>query len=125
MEFGCCAYEGADAKGPAGWNIINWDKDIPEVKEEYSRNEDVQANYIKELLDIFEAEEVFASFVFTFVTYNYIHHSEPKYDLDLGSFGIVKALPPEVPGYAPALHWLPKKAFYELADYNKRHEANL
>lgn len=115
-EFGCCTYKGADDKGAMGWAIVDWKKDNPELKSDFLRDEEIQAKYILELLSIFDKEKVFAGFVFTFITNNYIYNDNPKYDLDMASFGIVKVLERDNIGYK-GLHWTPKRAFFELGNY--------
>lgn len=119
MEFGCCAYKGADDKGAIGWAIVNWQKDKPELKGEYTRDESVQANYLADLLSIFEAEKVAGTFVFNFGFANYLHSDIPKYDLDMASYGVVKMLPADKqPGYK-GLQWQPKEAFSRVAAWYK------
>ena len=114
MEFGCCTYRGAEDKGAMGWAIVDWKKDKPELKGDYIRDEDVQAEYLVDTLKLLEGEDVYAAFPFTFVTYNYPHNADPRYDLDIASYGIVKAV---CNGGHKGLNWLPKKAFYVLAAY--------
>lgn len=114
MEFGCCAYKGADDKGAMGWAIVDWKKERPELKETFTRNEKVQAGYLSELLAIFNNEQLEGAFIFTFITPNYIHRDDPKYDLDMASYGIVKALENGRTGYKD-LPWQPKLAFFEIA----------
>jgi hypothetical protein len=121
MEFGCCTYKGAEDRGVIGWNIVDWKKNIPELKGNYIRDEEVQARYLLELLKIFEDEKVFAAFAFTFVFYNYAYHKEPKFDLDMASYGIVKALPNSEHGTYQGLPWMPKRAFFELGRYYANH----
>jgi hypothetical protein len=120
MEFGCCTYLGADDKGAMGWAIVDWTKDIPELKDNYIRDEATQAKYLLELLNIFEAEKVPAAFAFTFISGNYVHDDDPQYDLDMAAFGIVKVIRNKT-GNQPELNWLPKKAFFELGEYYKMH----
>ncbi|HEY4327778.1 MAG TPA: hypothetical protein VGN20_27600 [Mucilaginibacter sp.] len=119
-EFGCCTYKGADDKGAMGWAIVDWKKDKPELKGSYVRDEDTQAAYLLELLDVFEKEKVFGAFVFTFLFENYIYDDDAKYDLDMASYGIVKAIPYIKSGYSENLPWIPKKAFYALGEYFRK-----
>ena len=121
MEFGCCTYKGAEDKGAMGWAIVDWKKDRPELKGSYIRDEEVQANYLLELLNIFETENVYAVFVFTFISANYIHDDNPRYDLDMASYGVVKAINNNEQGYDQNLAWIPKRAFFELANFYKNH----
>ena len=122
LEFGCCAYEGAEDKGAMAWAIVDW-KDQPELKGNFVRDEEIQSKNISELLNIFENEKIPGAFVFTFITHNYVYNDNPKYDLDMASFGIVKAMPPGKDGYYQGLSWLPKKAFFELGKlYSGQHD---
>ncbi len=116
-EFGCCAYKGAEDKGAMAWAIVDWKKEKPELKGDYIRDEQVQSKNILELLDIFENEKVSGAFVFTFISYNYVYNEKPAYDLDMASYGIVKAMPYSKDGYYQNLLWLPKLAFFELGKY--------
>jgi hypothetical protein len=52
-----------------------------------------------------------------FNSYNYLYNEDAQYDLDMAAYGIVKSLPENKPGYQGNLPWLPKTAFYKLANY--------
>ena len=69
-EFGCCTYQRAEAKGAAGWGIIDTSSTRRTVKEGFRRSEDTQAQYLGELLDLFQQEPIEGSFVFNFASYN-------------------------------------------------------
>jgi hypothetical protein len=116
-EFGCCTYAGADEKGAVGWAIVDWKKEIPELKGNYTRDESVQSKYLVELLDIFEKEEVAGAFVFSFISYNYQYNEDPRYDLDIASYGIVRSMPDTGPRYYEDMPWIPKQAFYAVGNY--------
>jgi len=121
-EFGCCPYRGAEDKGGLGWAIVNWNTTPPQLNGTYVRDEVTQANYIADLLNIFEANHVEGAFVFTFVNpapYN----PDPRYDLDMASYGVVKTLPDRKGQTYPDMNWEPKRAFGTLADYYASHEA--
>lgn len=120
-EFGCCAYKGADDKGAMGWSIVDWRSDIPRLNSAYTRDEDVQSKYLLELLNDFENENVFAAFVFTFVSYNYVYDDNPQYDLDMASYGIAKSMKDTGKEYYQGLPWMPKQAFFDLGQYYKNH----
>lgn len=62
------------------------------LKGEYVRDEDEQATYLREVLEVFEAEGVDNAFVNTFARYDLPHRSTPREDFDLASFGVVKVL---------------------------------
>jgi hypothetical protein len=54
-EFGCAAHRGAAAKGPNGDDIVDWSTDTPTLTGAPIRDEQVQAEYIDELLDLPQA----------------------------------------------------------------------
>lgn len=108
-EFGCCCYEGAELAGGDGYDIIDWEKPVPELKGAYVRSERVQADYIGKLLGIFEAEAIHGAFVWTFIEES-PYSADPRFDYDMACYGIVKFVPTEAdPG-----RWEPKLAFAEL-----------
>jgi hypothetical protein len=116
-EFGCCTYRGAEDKGAMGWNIVDWKQARPLLKGNFIKDESAQANYLIELLEIFNSEDISGAFVFTFISYNYLYNDDPQYDLDMAAYGIVKSLPENMSGYQGKLPWLPKTAFYKLGNY--------
>lgn len=117
MEFGCCTYRGAADKGAMGWAIVDWTKAKPELKGSFIRDEEEQAGYLIELLDISQAEDIFAVFVFTFMTGNYIYNDNHQFDLDMASYGIVKVISDRSIGFEKKMPWIPKLAFYGLGNY--------
>ena len=84
---------------------------------DYVRDEQEQATYLHELLDIFTTEGVDAAFVCTFVCYGLPHRSDPREDLDMASWGVVKILENRLGDIYPDMPWEPKAAFTILADY--------
>jgi len=119
-EFGCCAYKGAQDKGAMGWAIVDWDKNRPQLKGDYTRDERVQANYLTDCLGIFKNEKVDGAFAFTFATYNYIQADNPQFDIDMASYGVVKMLPEDKqPGYE-GMSWARKEAFFTLGELYKK-----
>ena len=116
-EFGCCTYQGAEAKGAAGWSIVDTSSERRKVKDGFLRSEDTQAHYLGELLDIFRQEPIEGSFVFNFASYNLPSDENPEFDLDMASYGIVKVLPDGEKGTTyPDMPWEPKKAFRIVAE---------
>ena len=103
-----------------GWAIVDWKKEKPELKGDYTRSESTQSKNILELLNIFEKEKVYATFVFTFVTYNYVHHENYRYDIDMASFGIVKSLANGQYGYKQ-VPWIPKQSFFDIGKFYADH----
>jgi hypothetical protein len=120
-EFGCCAYEGADQRGAMGWAIADWKKERPELKADFTRDEQVQADYLVELLAIFNNENIAGAFVFTFIMYNYVYSDNPRHDMDMASFGIVRSMADKSQGSYKDLPWLPKQAFRRLGDFYLTH----
>src|SRR6185503_5385951 len=117
-EFGCCTYRGAADKGARADWIIEWvDGRAHHLNGIYTRDENEQASYIVELLNLFDAEKVDAVFVNTFVRYDLPHREDPIEDLDLASGGIVKVYTDRLGGAYPEMPWEPKAAFYALAEY--------
>ena len=116
-EFGCCTYEGAEAKGAAGWGIVDTSNARRKIKGGFLRSEDTQARYLTELLDMFLQEPIEGSFVFNFASYNLPTDEDPEFDLDMASYGIVKVLPDGEKGATyQDMPWEPKKAFRMVAE---------
>lgn len=117
-EFGCTTYRGAADHGARGGEIVEYEGATPvRLKGDYIRDEQEQATYLRELLEIFTAEGVDAAFVCTFVCYGLPHRPDPRLDLDMGSWGVVKILENRPGATYPDLPWEPKAAFTALADF--------
>jgi hypothetical protein len=123
-EFGCTTHRGASDGGGDSLvegAIIVWEGARPvRLNGEYIRDEQEQATYLREVLDVFEEEGVDNAFVNTFARYDLPHSSDPREDFDMASFGVVKVL--DGKGGArgkqfPYMPWEPKAAFTTLADY--------
>jgi hypothetical protein len=118
-EFGAATYTGAADRGARGGEIIVWDHEtaLPiGIQGDHMRDEAEQAAYIRELLAIFEAVGVDSAFVFTFVQYALPHRPDPREDLDMGSYSIVKAYEGQRGTTYSDMSWEPKAAFAALAD---------
>lgn len=111
-EFGCGAFDGAAELGPASHSIVRYDPDGPKLKPGYTRNEQVQAGYLAELLAIYRAVGVHGAFVFEFVEPYKPHSADPRDDLDMSGYGVVKVRPGP-PG--DPIRWEPKAAFAEVS----------
>ncbi|MER5327092.1 hypothetical protein [Streptosporangium roseum] len=84
------------------------------------RDEEEQAGYVRELLDIYDEEGTDAAFVNTFARRDLPTSSEPERDFDTAGFGIVKILEQGRTGTTyPGLPWEPKAAFHALAEYGR------
>ncbi|REE94769.1 hypothetical protein [Thermomonospora umbrina] len=109
-EFGCGAHLGADERGPGSFRIVKWFSDRPHVKDGHVRDEGTQAAYLTELIDLYAANGVHGCFVFTFAMPDFPHEpDDPRHDLDMAGFGIVKVRPDDV------WAWDPKQAFHDVA----------
>ena len=113
-EFGCCTYRGAAAAGARGWLIVDRRQQPWQIAGNYRRAEEEQADNLQDLLRILEQENVDSAFWFTFAGYDFPHRPDPRHDLDLASYGVVKVT--ETTGTAyPDMLWEPKAAFHALA----------
>ncbi|HEY7047248.1 MAG TPA: hypothetical protein VH373_08515, partial [Jatrophihabitantaceae bacterium] len=121
-EFGCCPYKGADDVSASGFAVIDFSKPRPEVRAPYpERSEETQATYLSELLEIFEAENVYAAFPFQFIQPLYPYSKDPRFDLDLGSFGVVRVVRRDPEDPASRYHWVPKEAFRSVRAHNLKY----
>lgn len=114
-EFGCCTYQGAADKGGFGWTIVDWRTTPPQLKQEMVRDEDEQADYLMDLLTIFQQQHLAGAFVFTFSAPSYPHEDTVKYDLDTASYSVVKTYSSRSGKMYPDMPWEPKEAFFRLA----------
>jgi hypothetical protein len=137
-EFGCCTYRGAADAGGMGWAIVDLDiaelgKRPPELNGEYVRDEAEQAHELTDVLTIFDDAGVDGAFVMTFVAPLSPSSDDPKYDLDMASYSLVKSYGnrlgdlatafPDLPWDAtrwgttyPDMPWEPKQSFQAVAD---------
>ncbi|MDQ0931027.1 abortive phage infection protein [Streptomyces turgidiscabies] len=115
-EFGTCTYEGAPQAGGMGWDVVDYDKVPAEIKGELVRSERTQAAYVTELLDVFESMGLYAAMAFEFGTADAEHRADsPRYDIDMASYGIAKAVKKRPGDLSSPWHWEPKKAFHAVA----------
>ena len=114
-EFGCCGYAGAGDRGGMGWAIIDVSTGPPRLDGDYVRDESEQVRYLEELTAVFANEGVDLAFWFTFAGYDLVHDADPRRDLDMASYGVVKMLPGGPGTGYDGLGWEPKLAFSALA----------
>ena len=115
-EFGCCSYRGARERGGSAADILDWrDLDDRRVKPGYQRDEQVQADVIEELLDIYETEDLHGAFVCMFIEGDCRYSDDPDRDQDKASYGIVRPPTLESGLSADDGHWEPKAAFHAVA----------
>ncbi|MFI5557738.1 hypothetical protein ACIA2T_00540 [Amycolatopsis japonica] len=118
--FGTATWRGAGDQAPRSMEIVEHDEngDPVRLNGEYDRDEAGQATYLRELLEIFDAEGVDGAFVYLFALTNYPHRpDDPRRDLDLASLGVVKVFEDRDGDAYPGMPWEPKAAFSALADY--------
>ena len=124
-EFGCGTHRGAAEMAAIRDSIIVWGDDgrAVHLNGEYVRDEDEQATYARELLEVFETEGVDAAFVYTFARYDLPHRDNPRADLDMASAGVVKVFDGQDSAFGPRgrrypdMPWEPKAAFDALAEW--------
>ncbi|WP_329050380.1 abortive phage infection protein [Streptomyces violaceus] len=115
-EFGTCAYVGAPEAGGMGWDVVDYDKEPPEIKGDLVRSERVQAGYMGELLDVFASMGLYAAMTFEFISADAPHRpDEPRLDLDMAAYAITKAIKDRPDDPASGWHWEPKEAFHAVA----------
>ncbi|MCS0603632.1 abortive phage infection protein [Streptomyces sp. LP11] len=111
-EFGTCAYVGAPESAGMGWDVVDYEKEPPEIKGGLVRSERTQAAYVAELVDVFASMSLYAAMAFEFVTPDAPHRpGDPRHDLDMASYALVKPLQDR-----GGWHWEPKEAFHALAE---------
>ncbi|MEU2536821.1 abortive phage infection protein [Streptomyces iakyrus] len=121
-EFGTCAYAGAPETGGMGWDIVDHDKEPPEIKGNPVRSERVQAEYVGGLLDVFESMGLYAAMAFEFISADAPHRPDtPRLDLDMASYALTKVIKHSPDDPASDWRWEPKEAFRAVARRYGRH----
>ncbi|GGV07898.1 hypothetical protein GCM10010502_73670 [Kitasatospora aureofaciens] len=92
-EFGCCTYQGAAARGGTGWAIVDHDADPHRLDSDYVSDEDEQARYLRQQVDVFHEEGVDTAFWFTFAGYGYSHHEDQRLDFDMAPTEYARSCP--------------------------------
>jgi hypothetical protein len=123
--FGTATWRGASDVAPRSMEILEHDENSGaplRLTGEYQRDEAGQAEYLSELLEIFDDEGVDSAFVFLFALDNLPHRpdGDPRDDLDLASLGIVKVLDGHNGITYPDMPWQPKDAFAAVAEHYSR-----
>jgi hypothetical protein len=129
-EFGCRTYQGAESSGAMGFGITNhatlFLHQIPllgrfvraRLNGEYVRDEGLQARELLETLSILDSAGVDGAFIMTFVSPIFPHDEDPRYDLDMDSFSLVKSYAGGKHGIIyPDMAWEPKESFKVVANY--------
>ncbi|GAA4552386.1 hypothetical protein [Amycolatopsis samaneae] len=123
--FGASTFRGAADRGARGMEIVETDESTGapvRLNGDYVRDEAGQATYLREVLEIFDAEGVDSAFVFLFALETHPHRpdGDPRDDLDLASPGIVKVFEDRYGRTYPDMRWEPKAAFAAVADHYRR-----
>lgn len=115
-EFGCCTYRGAADRGGMGLMIVDESSGPPIIAGTYERDEEEQVGYLRDMLAIYEAEDIDSAFWFCFAGFEYPRHpTDPHHDFDLASFGVVAVLGHGRGSTYPDMAWEPKQVFGSLA----------
>jgi hypothetical protein len=114
-EFGSCTYEGAPERGGSGYDIIDWNKDIPEIIGDPVRSEKAQADHLITMLGVFEAQGVHTASMYEFINPESPHSPNPRYDLDMACFAVVKTIREDFTDSSSPYRWEPKRAFHAIA----------
>lgn len=112
-EFGCATFRGAERKGAGGFLIVDW-RELPAVKPGYERDETSQADEIGDLVGLYREADIEGAFVYAFSEPRMVHTADPRTDLDMASFGVVKVV--EAATAEAPERWEPKLAFDRLAE---------
>jgi hypothetical protein len=122
-EFGCGTFRGAADAAKDAHALVAYAESRPvHLKDELARDEEEQATYLRELIEIFESEGIDAAFVYTFARYDLPHRDDARRDLDRASAGVVKVFDGPAEAFAsnarryPGMRWEPKAAFDALAE---------
>jgi nitrogen regulatory protein PII-like uncharacterized protein len=116
-EFGCCSYKGADKKGARGYAVVDYNGTRPRLKKNYRRDESIQSDYLVDLLNIYSSENVYAVFIYTFISRRAVYNIKEQFDLDMANFGLIKVLLPEPVDLSAPYLWEKKKAFEEVSKF--------
>jgi hypothetical protein len=114
-EFGNCTYLGAARRGGMAWDAVDSSGGRQRIKGHLVRGERDQAAYLLSVLDVFELLGLYSATVYELVTPDAPHRADPRADLDLASYAIVKPIWKTRDRPTPDWHWEPKIAFRALA----------
>ncbi|RJE19662.1 hypothetical protein PHISCL_08000 [Aspergillus sclerotialis] len=119
LEVGCCAYEGAAARGDGGFILLQGtnpdgsgvfkDGIVP------TRSEEEQADYVGTQLDLLAKADVHAVFIYVF-SFPCMRRGEGARDIDMMCFSLVNYFPEQDPKSKAMPPWTPKKSFHRAAD---------
>ncbi|MFD5703119.1 abortive phage infection protein [Streptomyces lasiicapitis] len=110
-ECGTCTFDGALQAGGMGWDIVDYSKPKPEIRGGAKRSEHTQAQYLTQVLNVFEDMNLHAAMVYQFVTPDAPHRRRRRYDLDMASYSLTKAIWKTEDDPTARWHWEPKESF--------------
>jgi hypothetical protein len=132
-EFGMRTYQGAaSGGGELGVGIADLKTVIlhqlplvgrfvrPRIKGDHVRDEAMQARELTETLEILDAAGVDGAFVAEFVTAEATTSDQPRYDMDMNAFSLVKTYRHGKGVTYPDMSWEPKQSFSAVADFYSR-----
>jgi hypothetical protein len=134
-EFGYRTYQGAasSSEGMAG-DIVDHKTELmhhipligrfirPKLRGEHIRDESSQANEIVDQLSVLDKAGVDGAFISTFVSPLAYYYGNPRFDLDMASYSLVKSYENNKHGMAyPDMTWEPKESFKAVAEYYAKH----
>lgn len=133
-EFGMRTFRGAESSGALGFGVTDTTRlwlhtrplvgrfFRPRLKGTFQRDEPMQARELAETLDELERAGVAGALLSTFETPGAPTDDDPRYDVDMDSMSIVKALPGGRHGTVyPDMPWEPKEAFAAVARHFAAH----
>jgi hypothetical protein len=124
MEVGCCAYEGAAARGAGGFTLL--DGQNPDGTGRFvggivpTRSEREQAEYVGEQLSLLFNADVDGVFIYVFSFPSY-RFGQGARDLDMMSFSLVKTFAHDDPRSSLMPPWAPKESFHRVANFYRTH----
>ncbi|KAL4963266.1 uncharacterized protein BDV14DRAFT_202094 [Aspergillus stella-maris] len=119
LEVGCCAYEGAAARGDGGFVLLKgtnadgtgiFENDIVPT-----RSEKEQAEYVGTQLQLLDSAGVDAVFIYVF-SFPCMPAGEGARDMDMMSFSLVKTFLEPDTRSSDMPPWAPKESFYRVAE---------
>jgi hypothetical protein len=94
----------------------------PRLRGDFVRDEGLQARELVDQLITLDGAGVEGAFVMTFVSPIFPFDEDPRHDLDMASYSLVKTLSNKMHGETyPDMTWEPKESFRVLADYYGKH----
>jgi hypothetical protein len=133
-EFGMRTFGGAESSGALGFGVADGKRAWlhtwpvigrfvrPRLNGPYQRDEAMQARELADTLDELERAGVAGALLSTFATPEACTDDDPRYDLDMDSMSLVKALPGGRRGTVyPDMPWEPKEAFAAVARHFAGH----